>query len=39
MNKKNRKLLEKMNKDNRRSSLEKIKRKNANFGKRQKFIY
>lgn len=27
MNKKNRKLLEKMNKDNRRSSLEKIKRK------------
>lgn len=29
MNKKNRKLLEKMNKDNRRSSLEKIKRKKS----------
>jgi len=34
MNKKNRKLLEKMNKDNRRSSLEKIKRK-----KRRELIF
>jgi potra domain protein, ftsq-type family len=34
MNKKNRKLLEKMNKDNRRSSLEKIKRK-----KRREVLY
>ena len=32
MNKKNRKLLEKMNKDNRRSSLEKIKRKKRREG-------